>query len=376
MENEVPELKLTVNRTLTRIHAKVQCLPADSMVDWILYRNGTLLETKSTSGIHSWDLELANPSGVFQIVVSTTNKSKQVRSAKSMLLSYGMPKQESAPRKAKPARPNEYPPSFKALVFQEARKSFRQPEYSAWLLDNKPRAYSFADKLGYKTPIINSQPSTFADTALEEGTVVKPLTGVMSQGVFIISRNETIEVSTGKRYQDKNAVRSRMNQLIDDGTIRKNEWIRERLILSDISPNQPARDIKFYTFYGQVKLILETIRTSGVVRCWYDQFLNTINTGKYNKNLFPGNGVPLEYYDAAQKISLAVPSPFARIDFLAGAEGLVLNEITPKPGGSNQFADSVDRTLGEALISADARLRRDLLNGKVFDAFNQVRHES
>jgi len=54
---------------------------------------------------------------------------------------------------------------------------------------------------------------------------------------------------------------------------------------------------------------------------------------------------------------------------LNGHDGLVFGEATPRPGSYHLFKTEYDRKLGEAYKMAEARLTRDLLNGKKFDEF-------
>lgn len=351
--------------------AQLVGIPANADPEWTLVKNGKMVESNMNSK-SSWQPREPLTAGIYEVHARFKTPNGESESIKTLPMEFGQDLQSRPPRKPKPARRNEYPPSFKELVFQEARKSYREPEYSAWLLDVKTNAYRFAETLGYKTPILENEPFSANTIPLVRDTVVKPLTGVMSQGVFLLGE-EIKDLAKDATLNSLEDVRKSMQHLVESGTIKKDEWIREKLIHSDIDPTQPARDIKFYTFYGQVRLILETIRTDGVKRCWYDHSLNRIDTGKYSKFLFPGNGIPIKYFQAAQEIGSEIPSPFVRIDFLASNDGVVLNEITPRPGGSNQFHPSVDRSLGETLIAADARLRRDLISGKKFDAFNVVR---
>lgn len=370
MKNIQPVIVATKN--IEQISAFVRNAPANTIILWTAELNGNVFASKKLPANEHWEIQLNNPSGIIKLIAEINSGNSAIMKIESIDLHFRTNRQHIPPRKPRIARPNEYPPSFKALVFQEARKSFSRPEYTPWLLDDKLNAYQFGDSLGYSTPVLDRKPLALTDLHLESGTVIKPLTGVMSQGVFIIKENESIEISSGTVYKDKDSLVARLKELLASKTIKKDAWIREKLIYSDIEEGQPARDLKFYTFYGQVKLVLETIRTNGTVRCWYDQSLNTIDTGKYSRKLFPGNGIPLEYFKAAEHIGSAVPSPFIRIDFLASNEGVVLNEITPRPGGSNQFSESVDQSLGEYLITADARLRRDMLQGKQFTNFNNL----
>lgn len=77
--------------------------------------------------------------------------------------------------------------------------------------------------------------------------------------------------------------------------------------------------------------------------------------------------------ELAKRISLAIPAPFIRIDFLKSFDGLVFGEFTGHPGSYEQFNRKTDRLLGEFFVSAEARIVNDLLNGKTFDAFQALK---
>ncbi|TBT83380.1 hypothetical protein ET989_11885 [Propioniciclava sinopodophylli] len=165
-----------------------------------------------------------------------------------------------------------------------------------------------------------------------------------------------------------------MQELIASGQVASDLWIVERLVMSDHAPDEPARDLKFYCFYGQIPLMLETTRHPIVQRCWYDAGGERVQTGKYTDQLFSGHGIPETYVEAALRISTEVPSPFVRVDFLASPDGPVFNKITPKPGGSHLLNRRWDVRLGNRFLAAERRLLEDLLQGRRFEAF--LRHAS
>lgn len=74
----------------------------------------------------------------------------------------------------------------------------------------------------------------------------------------------------------------------------------------------------------------------------------------------------------AEQISLQIPSPFMRLDFLQCHDGLVLGEFTCRPGQFDEFNPSYDRLLGEKYAKARSRLFMDMLNSKGFDAFRSM----
>jgi hypothetical protein len=96
-----------------------------------------------------------------------------------------------------------------------------------------------------------------------------------------------------------------------------------------------------------------------------------VRTGKYDEDLFKGQGAIQSELDLASDISLKIPAPFIRIDFLRSDNGLVFGEFTPKPGNYDDFDEKTDKWLGDYFLEAQGRLNNDLLYGKDFSAFQQ-----
>lgn len=267
-------------------------------------------------------------------------------------------------------------PSFHYEVTMQSRRAYIQPDATAWILDNKLTAYQYAADLGLDIPITRLHAVSHRDLQLSPGTVVKPLDGNMSKGVYIVGKDDIVDLPRNMTLPSRDALRQNIAHDVSSGDVAEDAWIEERLVYSDHDPSAPARDIKFYCFYGVVGLALETVRSPGVQRCWYGSDGQRTRTGKYTNRLFAGNGIPDGYMELAQRISLTVPAPFLRIDFLASPEGPVLNEFTPKPGGASQFSAGTDVRLGKLMVASSGRLHTDLVNGKKFPEFDRVRAAS
>ena len=105
----------------------------------------------------------------------------------SRTFSIGMNRQTTKPRTLRKSVKHQPPASFYSLLYWESRKAHNYLSNSAWLLDNKINAYSFADLLDIPTPALELAPVSADSLLLEKNTVIKPLNGVMSQGVFLIN---------------------------------------------------------------------------------------------------------------------------------------------------------------------------------------------
>jgi TupA-like ATPgrasp len=271
-----------------------------------------------------------------------------------------------------PSRPS---PSFVYELAMQSRRSYVNRDSTAWMLDDKLTAYRFAAELGLVVPMDRLEAVPHRDLRLERGTVVKPLASLMSRGVYVVGESAIIDLARNETVGSVDELRRKIEQDAASGRTGKDLWLEERLITSDVEPGAPARDLKFYCFYGVVGLALETVRVPEVRRCWYNRAGKVVATGKYTGLSFAGNGVPSSYYDLASSVSQRIPAPFVRVDLLASPEGAVLNEFTPKPGGASQFNRATDRRMGELMVSAAGRLHADLLAGKSFAEFNGLRRQ-
>ena len=152
-------------------------------------------------------------------------------------------------------------------------------------------------------------------------------------------------------------------------------WIVEEAILDE--DGELAPDIKAYMFYGEPGVYIEIRRgATGDGKVEHSVYDAKCNKMEFSPHYSPweGRGVPNGLTELAQRISIHAPVPFLRIDFLAGAEGSVLGEITPHPGGTyaGDLYDDVDKELGKLFLDAQARLAIDLLEGKTFDDYFAV----
>lgn len=107
--------------------------------------------------------------------------------------------------------------------------------------------------------------------------------------------------------------------------------------------------------------------------CWWNGNLDTIETGRYEKQQFSGEGITREQINFVESLSDKIPSAFIRIDFLKSWQGLVFCEFAPTfPGGYHEFKDSIDQWLGTCFLDAEGRLMKDLLRGKQFEEFSEI----
>lgn len=228
----------------------------------------------------------------------------------------------------------------------------------------------FAQALGVPTPKTLSLNQTASEVSVEANTVIKPITGAASKGVFIVdSKCKVRSVYTGKAYES--FLEGVNKEYAGTHLATEPVWLTETLIGN---PDAPARDIKVFCFYGQPGLIEEIHRNSSPrgknEYCFYYPSGEKVHVDS-NRARYDGSGFPASALEYASRISEESPVPFLRVDFLESEGTLALGEITPQPGGTyaGQIHDHIDRELGELFLEAEARLIIDLLNGKKFDTY-------
>jgi len=260
------------------------------------------------------------------------------------------------------------PASFAvALSIRSVHRSYdiTLPE---WKLAHKPTGKKFIDTLGIKSPKVYQEYVTMEQIEFTENVVIKPERGTgHSFGVYIYKNDgEIYDLKEMKKYtsgvQFQEVVRSHLRS----GKLKKNSWIVEEYVDND-NGYVPA-DLKFYTFYGVVGLILEVQQQPEKRYCFWNTNGEMVETGKYyTDKQFTGNGVSTSEIEKAAMISREIPAPFIRIDFLRGKDDIYFCEFAPSPGNYHKFNKTYDRYLGQLYVEAEARLLNDLLNGKNFN---------
>lgn len=263
--------------------------------------------------------------------------------------------------------------SFRALMALRTRRMSSCGRLSCpeWVLNDKLFAWKFVSAFGLRVPgskrigaSINLNPSS--------ASVIKPRSGGASKGVFLMhSPDNVVEVKTGQVFRSIDEVKARMQALLAAGIVKVDDWLIEKLVYGDRQTLEPARDLKFWCFYGEVLLVREVARIAGEVwEIWTDAKGNPVEIGqKFGERLVDRGGFGDAELEMVKQISLSIPAPFMRIDFLVGDEGISFGEFTPRPGSFAQFSRVLDYELGDAFIRAEARLQQDLLVGKRFDQY-------
>jgi hypothetical protein len=235
-------------------------------------------------------------------------------------------------------------------------------------LEDKNNGYLFADILGIRRPKLISSGCVIDEIQKQSSIVIKPFKAANLKGVYVIDGQGKIKDLEADAYiDDFDELKRIMRLLVANGKLR-DSWIIEELI--EGTEGGFVRDLKFYAFYGEVGLVQEETREPTRF-CYYNENGEYVSTGRYKDKSFKGGGVPKEYFDLASRISLEIPSPLVRIDFMKSKEGPVLGEFTPSPGNFHMFNIEYDRKMGVCYSRARARLFLDLYHGKDFSSFKK-----
>ncbi|MEC7118380.1 MAG: ATP-grasp fold amidoligase family protein, partial [Pseudomonadota bacterium] len=268
--------------------------------------------------------------------------------------------------------------SFATITKQESVKNIFYRHYiHAVYLNDKVRAYHFANSIGIKTPNVFIQPSKdftvpFRTVPLKSGHVLKPKSEVQSRGVYIIhEENRIYDMTQKKNLLSFTELKESASEMLKKGLVKQDNWILEEVIYFDKKTKELAWDIKFYCFYGKAVLALRTSRDGDLKRCWFNREGKRVDTGKYSDELYEAPPVSEALFQLAERISYQIPAAFYRIDFLETMDTVFLGEFTPLPSDSDAFSDKYDNILGLAFLDAQARLNRDLFAKKDFSEYRK-----
>nr|WP_245324324.1 ATP-grasp fold amidoligase family protein [Nesterenkonia lacusekhoensis] len=246
---------------------------------------------------------------------------------------------------------------------------------------DKLRGEKFARNLGLPTALAYDEVFTAETLPIVPGTVIKPRGELGSRGVFILGEDSSIyDVQKSQYVGDEMQVREIISALVTGepseklrgrGRVGRDEWIVERAIFDSQDESLPARDLKFFVFYGKVAAILEIMRFPEKKYCWWDAYGNQVKTGIYDEYDWVGEGVSEAEIAVASRVSSEIPGPFMRLDFLRGRDGLILGEFSGGVGEYHKFNTHWDHHLGELFLDAEGRLTSDLLTGKKFEDYSE-----
>lgn len=263
------------------------------------------------------------------------------------------------------------------LSFCAAMHHHRQV-YTGLELDGIPARYTsskvggreFAKAVGLRVAERFIERAKIDDITPRSGAVLKPANDSGSRGVYLCQDDGTFfSVRDKTTITDFGEVVKIIKSQMETKEILSHRFHLEEMIVEE--DGAPARDFKFYAFYGEVGLVIEIIRKPETRHCFYVDG-KPASVGKYAGELFKGTEIPKGLTDAIRAVSLELPVPFTRIDVYKAKDGVVFGEFTHTPGNFEGFSLDHDRRLGEMYTRAQARLAADMFAGKRFESFRRA----
>lgn len=241
-------------------------------------------------------------------------------------------------------------------------------------INTKPGGVSFAKDVGLKTPEIFQTNVSSRDVLIPRGrnVAIKPINSATSMNTFLIV-NKDFGVKEVFSEEEFSSCDDFLIKLQNDPRLEEEYWVvQELLTISGLS----SPDVKFFCFYGEVKLVLQVDRTSKPRKtCFFYPTGEKVDVGQYPNSMTGRIAEPM-FNEADIKemeiCSQKIPTPYSRIDMLATDQGLYFCEFTFNSGSPGGFDYKHDRMLGMAYRKAKMRLFQDLITGKKFDEFARL----
>jgi hypothetical protein len=253
--------------------------------------------------------------------------------------------------------------SLARLLFQARRRDFLTDKAKhRWLIDDKLAGLKFAEALGIPVvPYMSCRtvaevPAAIARTGYP--AVVKPLVDADANNVFLVFGPNHVVEHKPRETMDEAAAFARMDRA------GRSTWLVQRYIGPLSGEGPPVTEIKPYVFYGEVGFVHEVTTYPKTAICEWAPDGQEIDSGRPIARM-KGQGFSKELIADAVRMSLGLPTPFLRVDFLVWQGKHYFNEVAPQPGSVAELP-CIDRFLGDLYLEAEARLLDDLMNGKSF----------
>ena len=238
-------------------------------------------------------------------------------------------------------------------------------------LDGKFAIYDFVTSHGVEIPKQLGQwdhPTEIPWGDLPDFVVIKSAHGSTSRGVFPVKRvGDGWQIATQSDVGPGEKIGRRLAWLEKKGRVG-GPYGAEEFLEGPDGPGSLPIDIKAYTFYGEVPVLMLCDRRQHQASegATY-RYINP--KGRDTRGITKGSPTdftiepPANLHDVvevASRLSLAFRQPFLRIDLYSIGQRVVFGEITPRPGGKDWFGPKLDITLGDAWERAQIRIERDL----------------
>lgn len=245
-------------------------------------------------------------------------------------------------------------------------------------MNRKLAMYRLAESHGLRVPQVYglwSIPEDIDWASLPDRFVIKSDGGAAGNGVLPLERVAGgLRLIGGSRVRDEQFYVALLRKRLDRGSIRAPFFV-ESLMEDPRTPGRLPADVKIYSFYGRVGHVLLRDMEQHADRAtahWRYLGPDGEDLGPVNLTVpvDPGVRVPdrlPELVRVAERLSLAVPLPFVRVDLYDLPDGIWFGELTLTPGGEQTYTEAHDRRLGSLWEQAASRLAKDLRTGRVYE---------
>lgn len=264
---------------------------------------------------------------------------------------------------------------WRSIVARRRKKQlgFVPEKYLGIRKDDDERFASLADVRTPNTVFTGA----FSEALTEKRpAVLKPVVSSDSRGAFYLFRDTIYSISKSSFLAGLDDLERSARLEVGDVAVDSGEWqVQDMVTYGD----EPATDLKFYCFYGRIGTVLEVSRYPALNYAYFDEHLKPISfrlderstSFQAHPSVIPGLGVSDSHLADVARLSLSIPVPFMRIDFLNSDEGLVFCEFSSAPGMSHSLSPDHNRRLGRMYHEAEMRLVGDLLAGKKFSVYHE-----
>ncbi len=267
---------------------------------------------------------------------------------------------------------------FRSITVRRRKKQLGTvPE--KYLGIGKDKDQLFAEALGIRMPT-TFYTGTFdaIPRDLRANVLLKPLISSGSKGAFYIFDETNIHsIQHSKILTSWDELSDAVVAQFGADSLDERVWQVQELVYE--RDDQPARDLKFYAFYGKIGLIQEVVRHPSMQYEYFNEDLTVAICGREHEPRFQDKsmtttdkgGLSSEKMKTVRWISEQIPAPFMRIDFVNAESELVFLEFSAAPGMSHTLNDAYDKLLGKHYNEAEIRLVNDLLSRKQFEGFHE-----
>lgn len=231
----------------------------------------------------------------------------------------------------------------------------------------------FVRSLGFPTVTTLSHGKWSQISTPNHPAVLKPTESLESKGAYYLFGNRFFSIAESRWIENwsglEESAQTQASEAFTSGT-----WEVQALVTRQ---EEPAPDLKFYCFYGEIGTVLEVHRFPKQQYMFFDRELRPTpftndrlpRAASLKSSVIHNGHLREDHLQRVRDLSRSIPAPFMRIDMLFSDDGPVFCEFCGAPGNIHTIFEEDDRRLGEMYARAENRLINDLLRGKGFDTY-------